>query len=98
MLNSDKLRRNNKAIEWIKEFSNQDKFIAAICHGPQLLIEAGLVKGSVVTSHHAIKTDMINAGANYSEEKVLKQGKFITAEGAEDTEAFTEEILSALKS
>lgn len=98
VLNADKLRRNDKAIEWIKEFYNKGKFIAAICHGPQLLIEADLVKGRKVTSHYAIKTDMINAGADYSDKKVISQDKFITAQGAEDTEAFTDEILSALKS
>ena len=98
VLNADKLRRNSKAVEWIKEFKKQDKFIAAICHGPQLLIEADLVKGKKVTSHYAIKTDMINAGAAYSDKKVIRHDKFITAQGAEDTEEFTKEIISALKS
>ena len=96
VLNTDKLRRSTKVIEWIKEFYNLDKPIASICHGPQLLIEANLVKGKKITSHHAIKTDMINAGAEYMLDPVYREGNFISAQGATDTEPFVGEIKKML--
>ncbi|MGM0504642.1 MAG: DJ-1/PfpI/YhbO family deglycase/protease [Bacteroidota bacterium] len=96
VLNTDKLRRSIKVIEWIKKFYNQDKPIASICHGPQLLIEANLVKGKKITSHHAIKTDMMNAGAEYMIDPVYREGNFISAQGASDTESFVQEIINFL--
>ncbi|MFP4025479.1 MAG: DJ-1/PfpI/YhbO family deglycase/protease [Thiohalospira sp.] len=96
VLNTDKLRRSTKVIEWIKEFYNLDKPIASICHGPQLLIEANLIKGKKITSHHAIKTDMINAGAEYMPDPVYRAGNFISAQGASDTKPFVEEIINLL--
>jgi protease I len=97
VINSDKLRRNEKAIEFIKKFNNEKKFIAAICHGPQLLIEAGLVKGKTLAAHHAIKTDMKNAGANYKEYGVLKDKNIISAKGAENISSFLKKIIASLK-
>lgn len=96
VLNTDKLRRNTKVIEWVKAFYNLNKPIASICHGPQLLIEANLVKGKKITSHHAIKTDMMNAGAEYMTERVYNEDNFISAQGASDTESFVQEIINFL--
>lgn len=96
VLNTDKLRRNTKVIEWIQEFHDQDKPIASICHGPQLLIEAKLVKGKKITSHHAIKTDLLNAGADYINDRVCNEANLISAQGASDTEQFVQEIIKAL--
>lgn len=96
VLNTDKLRRNRNVIEWVKEFHGQNKPIAAICHGPQILIEADLVKDKKITSHFAIKTDMINAGASYVNDSVFKEGEFISAQGASDTETFVNEIINTL--
>ncbi|MCB2196726.1 MAG: type 1 glutamine amidotransferase [Bacteroidetes bacterium] len=96
VLNTDKLRRNEKIIEWIQEYHDQDKPIASICHGPQLLIEAKLVKGEKITSHHAIKTDLLNAGADYITDRVYSEGNFISAQGASDTEQFVQEIIKIL--
>jgi len=96
VLNTDKLRRNKKVLEWIKEFHFQDKPIASICHGPQLLIETDMVRGNKITAHPAIKTDMVNAEANYIDEKVINEGRFISAQGANDTEEFVEEIIKTL--
>jgi len=97
VINSDKLRRNKKAIEFIKKFNNENKFIAVICHGLQLLIEAELVKGKTLAAHHAIKTDMKNAGANYEDFGVLKDGNIISARGADDVSAFLKKIIGVLK-
>jgi len=96
VINTDKLRRSTKVIEWVKAFYNLDKPIASICHGPQLLIEADLVKGKKITSHHAIKTDMMNAGAEYMTDRVYNEGKFISAQGATDTESFVRKIINFL--
>jgi protease I len=96
VLNADRLRRNNTAIEMIRNFDVQNKLIAAICHGPLLLIEAGLVEGRKMTSHDAIKTDMINAGADFQDERVVQDKLFITAVGATDVDSFSARIISAL--
>jgi protease I len=96
VINPDKLRRNALAVEIIKDFNRQQKLIAAICHGPQLLIEADLVKGKNMTSHRALKTDMRNAGAMYEDTGVLQDGNYITAQGRGDVSAFTGKIAEAL--
>jgi protease I len=96
VINSDKLRRNEKAVDIIKKFYDEDKFIAAICHGPQILIETGLVKGKTITAHHAIKTDLKNAGANYEDLGALRDGNIITARGAQDVSEFLKKIIEVL--
>jgi protease I len=96
VLNADKLRRNKTAIEVIRNFNAQNKLIAAICHGPLLLIEAGLVEGRKMTSHDAIKTDMINAGADFQDERVVQDKHFITAVDAGDVDSFSARIIAAL--
>lgn len=97
VLNSDRLRRNNEAVEFVKTFSSKNKLIAAICHGPQLLIEADLVESKKMTAHHAIKTDMINAGAIYQANRVVQDNNFITAMGAGDVPDFVNRIIVYLK-
>jgi len=97
VINADRLRRNKKAIDIIKEFDEEGKIIAAICHGPQLLIEAGLIKGRIATSHTALKTDMINAGADFKENRVVVDKNYITAQGPKDIDRFVEEIIEGLR-
>ncbi len=97
VINTDRLRRNSDVVRIIKDFDNAAKLIAAICHGPQLLIEAGLVKGRNMTSHRAIATDMKNAGADYEDYGLLVDENFITARGAEDVSAFLKKIIGILK-
>ena len=97
VINADRLRRNTKVIEFIKEFDRRKKIIAAICHGPQLLIEAGLVKGKNMTSHNAIKTDMINAGAHFEDYGVTSDGNYITAQGVDDISSFLKKIIGMLE-
>ena len=96
VIHPDKLRRNALAVELIRDFDRQHKLIAAICHGPQLLIEADLVKGKSMTSHRALKTDMKNAGAIYEDTGVVKDNNFITARGPEDVAAFSGKIMESL--
>ena len=97
VINADKLRRNEKAVEIIRKFHEEKKLIAAICHGPQLLIEADLVKNKEMTSHPALKTDMINAGAKYENHGVVTDNNFITAQGANDVSSFLKKITAVLK-
>jgi protease I len=96
VINPDKLRRNALAVEIIRDFDRQHKLIAAICHGPQLLIEADLVKGKNMTSHRALKTDMKNAGAMYEDIGVIKDNNYITAQGPDDVKAFSGKIIESL--
>jgi protease I len=96
-INPDRLRRNNEAIEFIREFDRQEKPIAAICHGPQLLIEAGLIEGKEATSFHSIKTDMINAGADWKDVAVVRDGNIITSQNPDTIPAFLKKIIDILK-
>ena len=91
-LNSpDDLRLDAKAIAFVKSFEN--KPIAAICHGPWLLINADLVKGKTVTSWPSIKVDLINAGAKWVDKEVVRDGNLITSRMPEDVPAFNEAII-----
>src|SRR6266480_2949643 len=65
VMNPDKLRMNTQAVDFVRAFFDAGKAVAAICHGPWTLIDAGVVKGRQLTSYHSIKTDLKNAGANW---------------------------------
>lgn len=97
VINTDKLRRKEKAMGFIREFYNTQRPIAAICHGPQLFIEAEVGKGRQMTGHRAIKKDMINAGINYKDYNVITDDNLVTAKGADDVPAFMKSILTALQ-
>lgn len=86
----DDLRTNDKAISFVKQFSN--KPIAAICHGPWLLIDAQLVKGKTVTSYPSIKNDLINAGSHWIDQEVVRCGNIVTSRSPEDIPAFIKKI------
>lgn len=70
--------------------------IAAICHGPQVLISAGLAKGRKMTSYVAVKDDLINAGANFVDEPAVRDGNIITARIPDDLPEFCQKIIEAL--
>lgn len=93
VINPDKLRLNDKAIELIKQFHATDKPIAAICHGPWTLINAGIVKGRKLTSWPSIKLDLINAGANWVDAQVVVDGKLVTSRKPDDIPAFNAEMI-----
>ena len=94
LINPDILRRDKDAITLIKGFFDQGKVIAAICHAPWLLIEAGLVEGKTLTSYHSIRTDMKNAGANVVDEEVAEDGNLITSRNPDDIPAFSDRLIS----
>ena len=96
VINADKLRRDQDAIQLIRSFNKQGKLLAAICHGPQLLIEAGVVDGKKMTSHRALKTDMKNAGTHFIDEGVVQSENYITAQGPGDIEEFVSKIVEYL--
>lgn len=92
----DKMRTNPNTVQFVREAFEQGKIVAAVCHGPQLLIEADLLKGKNATGFLAIKTDMINAGANYINEALVVDGNLITSRQPGDLALFTTAILARL--
>jgi len=91
--NPDHLRTSQAAIDLIKAFATAGKPVAAICHGPWLLVEADLVRGRTATSWPSIRTDLRNAGANVVDEQVVMDGNIITSRKPEDVSAFTEALI-----
>ncbi|WP_291792897.1 type 1 glutamine amidotransferase domain-containing protein [Brevibacterium sp.] len=95
-LNADALRTDPDAVRLVREFFDQDKTVAAICHAPWILAEAGLASGRRLTSVGSIKVDMLNAGARWEDSEVVVDGNLITSRNPGDLEAFNREILRAL--
>jgi protease I len=93
VINPDHLRMNPKAVEFVRQFVSSDKPIAAICHGPWTLIEAGAVKGRTVTSWPSLKTDLKNAGANWVDQEAVRDGRLITSRKPDDIPAFNREMI-----
>lgn len=95
--NPDALRTNNAAIALIRDFDAGGKPIAAICHGPWLLVEADLAEGRTVTGWPSIRTDLLNAGGNVVDQQVAVDGNIITSRKPDDVEAFTEALIDAVE-
>lgn len=93
VLNPDKLRMEPAAVSFARWFFDFDKPVAAICHGPQTLVEAGVLRGRRMTSYAAIKTDMRNAGAEWVDEPVVRDGNLITSRNPGDIPQFTRAML-----
>jgi protease I len=93
----DALRTNKAAIALICDFEAAGKPIAAICHGPWLLVEADLVKGRTVTGWPSIRTDLRNAGGKVVDQPVAVDGNIITSRKPDDVEAFTKALMHALE-
>ena len=94
-MNPDALRQEPKAIQFVRAFFKAGKPVAAICHGPQLLIEAGVVKGRRLTSFASVKTDLRNAGARWCNRRVVVDRALITSRKPADIPAFNAEMLKA---
>lgn len=92
----DKLRGNAGAVEFVRGFMEADKPVAAICHGPLLLVEAGAVKGRTLTSWPSLKTDITNAGGEWVDKQVEVDQKLVTSRKPEDLPAFCQKLLSML--
>jgi protease I len=93
VMNPDKLRRNENALRFVRAFFISDKPVAAICHGPWTLIDAGVVSGRRLTSYESIQTDLKNAGAKWvNEEAVVDQG-LVTSRKPDDIPAFNRKMI-----
>jgi protease I len=93
VMNPDKLRQCKVAIGFVKDFFAQKKPVGAICHGPWTLIEAGVVKGRVLTSWPSLKTDLANAGAKWVDQEVVDDNGLITSRKPDDLPAFNEKLI-----
>jgi protease I len=95
--NPDQLRTNNAAIGLIRAFADAGKPVAAICHGPWLLVEADLLRGKSATSWPSIRTDLKNAGANVVEQAAVTDGNIVTSRNPGDVTAFTEAVIALVE-
>ena len=93
VINPDKLRRNKMAAAFVSDFFYKNKPVASICHGPQMLIEAEVVKGRTMTSFFSIRKDLQNAGANWIDKEVVVDNKLITSRNPDDLEAFNKTMV-----
>lgn len=95
-MNPDSLRLDKDAIAFIQGFAQTGRLIAAICHGPWTLIDAGAVKGKTMTSWPSLKTDLKNAGANWVDQEVVRDGNLITSRKPDDLPAFNNALIEGL--
>ena len=93
VINPDLLRKNDKAITFVKSFFENRKPVGAICHAPWLLAEADVLKGRKVTSYDSIKTDIINAGANWVDQEVVVDEGLVTSRNPNDLPAFNAKLV-----
>lgn len=91
--NPDALRVDEKAVAFVRDFVTAAKPIAAICHGPWTLIEAGAVKGRRMTSWPSLKTDLKNAGADWADEEVITDNGLVTSRNPDDLPAFCRKMI-----
>jgi protease I len=96
VINPDKLRMDKAAVEFVRGFDTAGKPLAAICHGPWLLAEAGVAKGRTLTSWPSIRTDLENAGGTWRDQEVVCDGHLITSRKPDDIPAFSQAVIEAL--
>jgi protease I len=96
VLNPDKLRQNKSAVAFVSAFLDESKPVAAICHGPQMLIETGLIGGRTLTSFPSLQTDIKNAGANWVDEEVVVDNGLVTSRRPDDLPAFNKKMIEEI--
>lgn len=96
VLNPDKLRQNKTAIAFVSAFLDEGKPIAAICHGPQVLIETGMIGGRTLTSYPSLKTDLENARAHWIDQDVVVDNGLVTSRRPADLEAFNNKMIEEI--
>lgn len=95
-INPDVLRTDKRAVALVRSFVESGKPVAAICHGPWMLAEAGVVRGRRITSYHSIRTDLTNAGARWSDQAVVRDGNLVTSRKPDDLPEFIAGIADAV--
>ena len=93
----DHMRRHKAMVELVREANRQGKVVAAICHAGWMLASAGVLKGRKATCYMAIKDDVVNAGAEYLDQEVVRDGNLITSRFPDDLPAFCRAIIAALR-
>ncbi|MFJ5861956.1 type 1 glutamine amidotransferase domain-containing protein [Pseudarthrobacter sp. NPDC092439] len=96
VVNADHLRVDGAAQAFARAFFEQHKPVASICHGPWLLIDAGVIRGRNVTSYHTLQTDLKNAGANWSDQEVVVDQGLVTSRNPDDLPAFNSKLLEEI--
>ena len=94
VMNADKLRMNPQAVSFVKGFMAAGKPIAVICHAPWTLIEAGAVRGRTITSWPSLRTDLRNAGANWVDQQVVRDGTLVSSRKPDDIPAFNQQMVA----
>lgn len=96
VMNPDKMRMNPDCVKFARNFLGGGKPLAAICHGPQLLIETGLLSGRRMTSYPSVKTDLVNAGVKWEDKEVVVDNGLVTSRSPKDLDAFNKKMLEEL--
>ena len=97
VMNPDKMRMNKKCVEFAQHFLETGKPVAVICHGPQLLIETGMINGREMTSYPSLKTDMENAGVNWQDKEVVVDNGLVSSRSPKDLAAFNKKMIEEFK-
>ena len=97
VINPDRMRINKDCVEFAKDFLRKGKPLAAICHGPQSLIETGLIQGRNMTSFKSIKTDLENAGVIWEDKEVVVDHGLVTSRSPKDLDAFNKKMLEEIR-
>jgi protease I len=95
-MNPDKLRTSKPAVQFVRSFFEQSKPVAAICHGPWILVEADVVNGRKVTSYPSIQTDLKNAGATWVDQEVVVDEGLVTSRKPDDLPAFNRKLVEEI--
>lgn len=93
VMNPDRLRTNEKAVDFVRSFFDAGKPVAAICHGPWMLVEADVAKGRTVTSWPSLQTDLRNAGARWVDQEVVNDNGLVTSRKPDDIPAFNQKMI-----
>src|SRR5882724_6219857 len=96
VINPDQMRVNQNCVDFAQQFLEEGKIVAAICHGSQLLIETGMLRGRNMTSFPSIRTDLENAGVTWADLEVVIDNGLVTSRGPKDLDAFNENMIEAI--